>query len=164
MSIPVTNSTYLLDLTKEERDEMDTEHKHDEDNSDTIELSTTPVESRIAHKSTASPANCEYWNVARLSVDRQATKSISPIPLSTSLSNLHNPNSNVESFTNRITQFYKQNESNHLHYTDGISKHFHYILNKHHNNQSVDNSDRISLMTPSPDIANGTHTTQPHTT
>lgn len=160
----LTNSTYLLDLTKEERDAMDTEHKLDDENSDANELSTTPVDSKITHKSTASPASCEYWNVARLSVDRQGTKSISPISLSSSLTNLHNPGSNVETFSNRITQFYKQNESNHMHYTDGVSKHFHYVLNKHHNNQPVDSSDRTGRMTPSPGITNSTHTNQPNTT
>lgn len=146
-------SPFLLDLTKEERPETD--HQDDDDNSNSTELPTSPSDTKATQPSIESPKNCEFWSVARLSLDRKLAKSLSPVPLTSvsALSNI-NPASASEQFSNRITSFYRPNEPGNVQYTDGFSKHFHYMLNRHHYLQPVDNTDRMGLITQSPDLGN----------
>lgn len=139
-----SSSNYLLDLTQEDGDEIN--RKKDEEKSKSS--ASSPV--TVVHKSTLSPSNSQFWNVARLSIDREFSKSISPIPiLGPSPSSANIRTSTPESFTHRLTPFYRQNEP------DSISKHFHYILNRH-TSQPLDCNNRMSTVSPSPELLSRT--------
>lgn len=146
MTSAFSGSKYLLDLTKEER--CDNERQKSKGEApDTAEMQTSSSNAKVSN---AAATDCDYWNVSRLSVDRRYTKSVSPIPMTTHT--VIPNNSSNELSSNRVSQFCRQNDTNQLNYTDDISKHIHYIFNR--NSQSVDNPDRISLLTSHTDPAN----------